>query len=464
MSKSFYDIGVAVESTMVETVPVLEFNDHELTQIGTDVSDDMYALEQLFVYSDELLGYKSVAEESLKNNLPLSPVSSQLLSTAIESMRSRLNMADRNTIPSLEAFESKHSNISATRIAVEGIGTVFAKIWEFIASIFTRLRDNIKKFFSLFYRSSNNTAEKIRQEQAKFNKESKERYNRQYEEWQKKREEDNKQWNEDSEARRKRRQKEYEDAFNRHKGSQYKSSGFKYDSGSSDSNSSTGPRLTPDQDGVDAILQAFSYKGKVDYDSIPTLLNNNERVISFLSSIIDLLESHFSNLESKEGNSIIINEIISKRNSSFTEGANGRGIRTSAQVGFSKVYEFNIEENGGFKVELIDTDIVRAKYASKLTTPEIEKSLEVSLKYAEFLDKVYGNSKEKTNKLVDNLNGLITKTKRNIDSGNISPDLETETVLTKSFLRFMSNYISSYEDFKRVNSMAAKYRKLSKAA
>ncbi len=160
MSKSFYDIGVSVESTMDETVPILEFNDYELTQTSNSISDDMYALEQLFIYSDELSGYKAIAEESLKNNLALSPVSSRLLSTAIESMRSRLNMADRNIIPSLESFESKHSNISATRIAIEGIGSVFAKIWEFIASIFKRIRDSIKSFFSLFSRSSNNSAEK----------------------------------------------------------------------------------------------------------------------------------------------------------------------------------------------------------------------------------------------------------------------------------------------------------------
>ncbi len=295
---------------------------------------------------------------------------------------------------------------------------------------------------------------KIRQEREKFNRESKERREKQYEEWRKSKEANNKQWEEDSEERKRRWKKEFED--------QYKNYDFNYGSNGYSSDTNTGPKLTPDQNGVDAILQAFSYKGKVDYDSIPTLLNNNERVISFLSSIIDTLESHFSNLESKEGNSRIINELISKRNSSFTEGASGRGIRTSAQVGFSKVYEFDIEENGGFKIGLTDTNVAIAKYASKLTEQEIEKSLEVSLKYAEFLDKVYGGSKDKTNKLIENLNGLIVKTKRNIDNGNINPDLETETVLTKSFLRFMSNFISSYEDFKRVNSMAAKYRKLSK--
>ena len=141
-----------------EVVPASELEvergDSEITENSNDIEEMVTATEEAVADAESLGEIQDVMQESVDEGEGLPEEAAEIAEVAVESICRRLGISNTKIIPAMESFGSKHSRLSATKIAIESIGDTLKKIWEAIKAAFIRVWDKIKAFFIGFTKNT----------------------------------------------------------------------------------------------------------------------------------------------------------------------------------------------------------------------------------------------------------------------------------------------------------------------
>lgn len=141
-----------------EVVPASELEvergDSEITENSNDIEEMVTATEEAVADAESLGEIQDVMQESVDEGEGLPEEAAEIAEVAVESICRRLGISNTKIIPAMESFGSKHSRLSATKIAIESIGDTLKKIWEAIKAAFIRVWDKIKTFFIGFTKNT----------------------------------------------------------------------------------------------------------------------------------------------------------------------------------------------------------------------------------------------------------------------------------------------------------------------
>lgn len=142
---------VAAQPDITETQTELETSVDEQTMVQTDVEEMTAAIESAIDEASDLEEIGETLEESVEEGEGVSEDAARVVDIAVESIRARLGMpaSVRSTrvVPALESFGSSASRLTATQIALEGIGDQVKKVWETIKRVAAQVWEKIKSFF-----------------------------------------------------------------------------------------------------------------------------------------------------------------------------------------------------------------------------------------------------------------------------------------------------------------------------
>jgi hypothetical protein len=120
----------------------------EINQVIQASSDTLEGVETLQKVQD-------VAQASVDSGEGMSEDAAQVAQVVVESICNRLGIASsRSLMPAIESFGSSNTRLSATKIAIEGIGDTIKRIWEGIKRVVKNLWEKIKGFFARFFAST----------------------------------------------------------------------------------------------------------------------------------------------------------------------------------------------------------------------------------------------------------------------------------------------------------------------
>lgn len=139
------DTGGGPVEMVPETTAQVEADSAELTEDSNELEDVVVAAEEAEADAAALGDIAGVMEESVQEGEGLDETAAQITEVAVESICARLGVRRYSrTIPSMESFGSRSSRVSATRIAMEGIGDIIKKIWDAIVSAAKRVWEFIR--------------------------------------------------------------------------------------------------------------------------------------------------------------------------------------------------------------------------------------------------------------------------------------------------------------------------------
>lgn len=115
---------------------------NQVIQASEETSDSANTLQQV----------QGVAQAAVDSGQGLSEDAAQVAQVVVESICNKLGIRNSyRLMPATESFGSSNTRLSATKIAVEGIGDVIKKIWEGIKRVVKSLWEKIKLFFARFF-------------------------------------------------------------------------------------------------------------------------------------------------------------------------------------------------------------------------------------------------------------------------------------------------------------------------
>lgn len=137
-----------VPEMVPETQAEVETAAAEVTEQVGEIEEMDTAVDSAEADAGTLSDIQDVMAESVEKDEGLSETAAEIAEVAIESIRIRLGMKQTQpVIPSLESFGSKSSRVTATKIAMEGVGEMLKKIWENILKAVNWVWEKIKSFF-----------------------------------------------------------------------------------------------------------------------------------------------------------------------------------------------------------------------------------------------------------------------------------------------------------------------------
>lgn len=132
----------ALQDTAIPEVPEAELISSALdAQIYTndcDVADIFQVTDDAHTDALMLSGIQEVLVKASNSGEGVDEATSEIARIAVESISARMGIKVR-AIPSMEAFASVHSRLTATNIAIEGIASVIVAIWTAIVNAIKRL-------------------------------------------------------------------------------------------------------------------------------------------------------------------------------------------------------------------------------------------------------------------------------------------------------------------------------------
>lgn len=141
------EVIVGDETPEVDFAQVAE-DSNEVYESSAEIENQSETVNSAVDDIGELSDVKDVMEDSIDKGEGLSSNAAELAAVAVEAICARLGIEKKRTIvPSLESFGSKNSRLTATKIAVEGIGETIEKAWQAIKAFFAKMWANIKSFF-----------------------------------------------------------------------------------------------------------------------------------------------------------------------------------------------------------------------------------------------------------------------------------------------------------------------------
>lgn len=137
-----------------EAVAEVEQGAAEVAQQTGEVEELQAAIEDAEEGAETLEKIEGVLEESTDAGEGVDETAAEIAEVAVESIRARLGIRGPVTFPAMEAFGSKNSRLSATKIALEGVKDTLVRIWEAIKSAVIRLWEKIKSFALGLFKSN----------------------------------------------------------------------------------------------------------------------------------------------------------------------------------------------------------------------------------------------------------------------------------------------------------------------
>ena len=137
-----------ITDEVVENTGEIEAGAAEVVQQAGEVEELQAAIEDAEEGAETLGQIEGVLEESAESGEGVDETAAEIAEVAVESICARLGIrAAKKSFPAMEAFGSSNSRLSATKIALEGIGEHIKRIWEAIKSAIIRLVEKVKSFF-----------------------------------------------------------------------------------------------------------------------------------------------------------------------------------------------------------------------------------------------------------------------------------------------------------------------------
>lgn len=130
-----------------EVVPAeVEQEIAEVQEEGGEVEELNTAIEEAVEDAETLEETAEVMEASVQDGGDgLDEAGAEIAEIAVESLCRRLGIK-KKVMPAMEGFKSSNSRVTATRVALEGLGDVIVRAWEAIKSAFATLWVKIKAF------------------------------------------------------------------------------------------------------------------------------------------------------------------------------------------------------------------------------------------------------------------------------------------------------------------------------
>lgn len=149
---AFEEEQALAEVEAVQVDGVIEDGDNLETHVGDLVEAEGSADAELqniddgVQASDELEAHQDIMEGSLENG-GMDETAAQVVEVAIESIRNRLGMSRKMTMPALESFGAKGNRVQATRLAMEELPKFLKTIWDAIVKAYENVTNWIKSFW-----------------------------------------------------------------------------------------------------------------------------------------------------------------------------------------------------------------------------------------------------------------------------------------------------------------------------
>jgi hypothetical protein len=149
---AFEEEQALAEVEAVQVEGVIEDGDNLETHVGDmveaegSVDAELQNIDDGVQASDELEAHQDIMEGSLENG-GMDETAAQVVEVAIESIRNRLGMSRKMTMPALESFGAKSNRVQATRLAMEELPKFLKTIWDAIKNAFKKVSDWIKSFW-----------------------------------------------------------------------------------------------------------------------------------------------------------------------------------------------------------------------------------------------------------------------------------------------------------------------------
>lgn len=130
----------------------------DLAEGSAEVDQEVAAIESLNLAieeaeegAEELEGNAEVLQESVDSGEGVSEDAAALATECMRNVMRRLQLPQRQVVPSLEAFGSKNTRLAVTRVALEGFSDTIKSIWERIKKGIKLVWQKITDFFAKFF-------------------------------------------------------------------------------------------------------------------------------------------------------------------------------------------------------------------------------------------------------------------------------------------------------------------------
>lgn len=147
--------GVAGDVELApEVATEVEAGAAEVAEDSGDIEDFSGAIDGAQSDTESLGDIQDVMAESVESGEGLSEDAAKISEIAIENICTRLGIRSNRVMPSLESFGSKNSRLTATKVAMEGVGDKIKEIWLAIKRAFASVWQKIKDFFAKFFQNT----------------------------------------------------------------------------------------------------------------------------------------------------------------------------------------------------------------------------------------------------------------------------------------------------------------------
>lgn len=137
------------EVQAAELATQVEASTSELNEIDDDVEDYADGIETSVDATGELDEVADQLEEGVESGEGVSEQTAKMAEIAVEAICAKVGISARQAriMPAMESFGSSNSRLTATKMALEGIGETAGRIWKAIKEAFVKVWEMIKGFF-----------------------------------------------------------------------------------------------------------------------------------------------------------------------------------------------------------------------------------------------------------------------------------------------------------------------------